>query len=355
MKKYLLTLLVGAALAGCNSPNDEFGPLVPAAPGVYVLSEGQFGQGGGTVSAYGIASKTTLIDAFGSVNKSASLGDVVQDMGVVGNRGYICVNASNKVEIVSVPDFSSVATIRNIRQPRYFAAASATRGYVTSWRGPYTNYAPGKVMVLDLTKNAVIDSITVGRCPEQLTVANNLIYVPNSYDNTVSVIDASTNKVTSTVTVGDGPRNVVADQANNVWALCSGFTVYNPSPPYNVISSTPASLVRFTPGGTTAQLTLPFTSGSPRQLRISPDKTQLYYSYNGAEYKMSTTDTALPTTIFMRRNFNGFAIDPRDNSIYGAVSTGFTTNGYFLHYPAGGGKALDSVTVRVGPNGFAFY
>jgi YVTN family beta-propeller protein len=347
MKKSLFTLLVGAAaLASCN-PEDEFGPLVPSAPGVYVLNEGQFGQGGGIVSAYGIGSKTLLTDAFGSVNKSAPLGDVVQDMGVVGSRGYICVNASNKVEVVSVPDFSSVATIRNIRQPRYFASTSATRGYVTSWRGPYTNYAPGKVMVLDLTNNTVIDSITVGRCPEQLTVVNNLIYVPNSYDNTVSVIDASTNKVTSTVTVAAGPQNVVADQANNLWALCSQ--------PYGTTSTPPAALVRFTPGSTPAQLTLPFASSGPKQLRISPDKTQLYYNYGGAEYKMSTTATVLPTTPFMRRNFNGFAIDPRDNSIYGAVSTGYTTNGYFLHYPAGGGKLIDSVTVKVGPNGFAFY
>jgi YVTN family beta-propeller protein len=314
MKKSLLTILLGTAvLAGCN-PDNEIGPLVPSAPGVYVLSEGQFGKGDGTVSAYGVASKTLLIDAFGSVNKSAALGDVVQDMGVVGgNRGYICVNASNKVEVVN---------------------------------GPYTNYAPGKVLVLDLTNNTVIDSITVGRCPEQLTVLNGNIYVPNSYDNTVSVIDAASNKVTSTVTVTGGPQTVVADQANNLWVLCSQ--------PYGSTGTPAASLVRFAPGSTAAQLTLPFTS-SPSDLRISPDKTQLYYSYNGAEYRMSTTATTAPTTPFIQRDFNGFAIDPRDNSIYGAVSTGYTSNGYFLHYPAGGGKALDSVTVRVGPNGFAFY
>jgi YVTN family beta-propeller protein len=348
MNKSLFTFLIGAVtLASCNNPEDEFGPLVPSAPGVYVLSEGQFSQSDGTVSAYGIASKTLLTDAFGSVNKGAALGDVVQDMGVVGNQGYICVNNSNVVQVVSVPDFKRVKTISRIHQPRYFAAASPTRGYVTSWRGPYTNYAPGKVMVLDLTNNTVIDSIEVGRCPEQLVVLNNTIYVPNSYDNTVSVINASTNKVTSTVTVATGPKSMVADQANNLWVLCSLS--------YGVTGPLPAALVRFAPGSTTAQLTLPFANSTPKQLRISPDKTQLYYNYGGAEYRMATTATALPTTPFMRRDFNGFAIDPRDNSIYGAVSTGYTNNGYFLHYPPAAGKLIDSVTVRVGPNGFAFY
>lgn len=346
MKKPLLALLFGATLLASCDPSNENTP-VPTTTGVYVLSEGQFGKGDGTVSAFDKTTKALSVDAFAAANGGSMLGDVVQDMGIVNSRGYVCVNASNKVEVVSLPDFKSVRTIRNIRQPRYFASTSATRGYVTSWRGPYTNYAPGKVMVLDLTTNTVIDSITVGRCPEQLTVLNNFLYVPNSYDNTVSVIDASTNRVTSTVTVTSGPHTVVADQANNLWVLCSQ--------PYGTTSTPPAALVRFASGSTTAQLTLPFASSGPSQLRISPDKTQLYYGYSGAEYKMSTTATVLPTTPFIRRDFNGFGIDPSDNSIYGAVSTGYTTNGYFLHYPAGGGQRLDSVTVKVGPNGFVFY
>ena len=357
-KTLLLTLLSAVALASCDPKRDP-DPVVPATTSVYVLSEGQFGAGDGAVSAFDKTTKTLVVDAFGAANRDANgvskLGDVVQDMGVVGSRGYVCVNASNKVEVVSLPDFKSVATIRNIRQPRYFATTSATRGYVTSWRGPYTNYQPGKVMVLDLTTNAVIDSITVGRNPEQLTVLNGSLYVPNSLDNTVSVIDAATNKVTATVTVGDGPRTVVADQANSLWALCTGFTVYNPAPPYDVISSTTGSLVRFAAGSSTPQTKLPFASGGPSLLRISPDKTQLYYSYGGAEYQLATSATALPTTPFIRRDFSGFAIDPRDNTIFAAVSTGYTTNGRFLRYPAGGGAVIDSFTVKVGPNGFVFY
>jgi YVTN family beta-propeller protein len=344
MKKSLLTLLVGATvLAGCD-PDKENGPSVPSSPGVYILSEGQFGKGDGTVSAFGIASKALLTDAFGTINNGTRLGDVIQDMGIAGSQGYICVNASSKVEVVSIPDFRSIATIKKIPQPRYFAATSATRGYVTAWRGPYTNYEDGKVMVLNLSNNTLIDSIAVGRCPEQLTVANGLLYVPNSYDNTVSVIDPATNKVTK-VTVAAGPKTVVADQSGSLWVLCS--------PPYGT-TGTPA-LVRFAPGSTTAQLTLPFAGGDPSHLRISPDKTQLYYSYGGAEYKLSTMATTLPTTPFIRRDFTGFAIDPRDNTIYAAVSTGFTTNGRFLRYPAAGGAPIDSFTVKVGPNGFVFY
>jgi YVTN family beta-propeller protein len=353
MKKTLLPLFLGAVLLASCDPDRDTGPSVPASPGVFILSEGQFGAGDGAVSAFGTTSKALLVDAFGTINNGAKLGDVVQDMGVAGSQGYICVNGSNKVEVVSVPDFRSVATIRHILQPRYFA--SATLGFVTSWRGPYTNYQPGKVMVLNLSNNTVVDSITVGRNPEQPVVLNGSLYVPNSLDNTISVIDVNTGKVTATITVGDGPRTVVADQAGNLWALCTGFTVYNPVAPYNIISSTPGALVRFAPASPTMQLKLPFSGGSPSQLRLSPDKTQLYYSYNGAEYRMSTTATTLPTTPFIRRSFSGFAIDARTNTIFAAIAPSYTTNGRFLRYPATGGAAIDSFEVKVGPNGFVFY
>lgn len=355
MKKSLLAVvLAAAALASCDPKRDP-DPVVPATTGVYVLSEGQFQKGDGAVSAFDKSTKSLTVDAFGSANSGAKLGDVVQDMGIVGNRGYVCVNGSRKVEVVSLPDFKSVKTIRNIEQPRYFVSTSATRGYVTSWRGPYTSYQAGKVMVIDLTTNTLIDSITVGRNPERPIVLGGSIYVPNSYDNTVSVIDASTNKVTSTITVSDGPTGVVADQLGNIWALCSGFTVYDPVT-FAVVSSTPGALVRFAPASPNNQLKLAFSGGSPSRLRINPDKNQLYYGFGGAQYQMSTSATTLPTTPFIRRNFTGFAIDPRDNTIFAAVNYGsYTNNGRFLRYPATGGAPIDSFTVRVGPNGFAFY
>ncbi|MGI4875304.1 MAG: YncE family protein [Janthinobacterium lividum] len=355
MKKAALLLsLTAAVLAGCHPDPNIITPAFTT-KGVFVLSEGQFGAGDGAVSAFDNTSKTLVVDAFGAANSGSKLGDVVQDMGIVGTRGYVCVNGSRKVEVVSVPDFKSVATIRRIEQPRYFAWNLGTRGYVTSWRGNYTGYLPGKVMVIDLNTNALIDSITVGRCPEKPATLNGSLYVPNSYDNTVSVIDMNTNKVTSTITVADGPGTVVADQTANLWVLCSGFTVYNTQAPYNVISSTPGTLARFAPGSPTNQLKLSFASSGPSRLRISPDQTRLYYSYGKAEYQLSTTATALPATPFIRRSFSGFGIDPADNTIYAAVSPSYSTAGRFVRYPAAGGAAIDSFTVKVGPNGFVFY
>jgi YVTN family beta-propeller protein len=351
--KQLVPLVAGMALlAACDPDSDVSAPVTT---GVYVLSEGQFGVGDGAVSVFDKATKAVTVDAFGSANNGAKLGDVVQSMGVQGTRGYIVVNASDKIEVVDLPGFKSAGTIKGLHEPRYFTSTSATRGYVTEWRGPYTGYLPGVLSILDLSTNTVTKSIPVGRNPEQLLALGGRIYVPNSLDNTISVIDEASGTLSSTITVADGPTSLVADKDNNIWVLCSGFVTYMSTAPYTATRVSAGSLIRFSPGSPASQfkLSFPATSG-PSQLRISPSKDQLYYSFGGAEYQMSTSATALPATSFIRRRFSGFAIDPGDNTVYAGVSPSYNGNGRVVRYQTTG-TAIDSFDVKVGPNGFVFF
>lgn len=355
MKKQFVPFIAALTLlAACNPDKEEVVAPVPTS-GVFVLSEGQFGAGDGAVSAFDKTTKALTVDAFGSANNGAKLGDVVQSMGVAGSRGYVVVNASNKIEVVNLPDFKQVGTVGGLTQPRYFAATSATRGYVTEWRGPYTGYLPGVLSILDLNTNAVTSRVTVGRNPEQLLALGGKIYVPNSLDNTVSVVDEATGTLAATITVADGPGSLVADKDNNVWALCTGFVTYLSVPPYTATRISNGTLVRFSPGSPATQFKLSFpATASPGQLRTNAAKDQLYYSFGGAEYQLPITATVLPTAPFIRRKFSGFAIDPRDNTVFGAIAPSYTTNGRFIRYQATG-AAIDSFEVKVGPNGFVFY
>ena len=341
-------------LAACDPKKEIVTDPIPLSTSVYVLSEGQFGAGDGAVSVFDRTTKALNVDAFGSANSGAKLGDVVQSMGVQGSKGYVVVNASNKIEVVNLPDFKTAGTISGLEQPRYFTATSATRGYVTEWRGPFTGYLPGVLTILNLSTNTVASRVTVGRNPEQLLVLGGKIYVPNSLDNTVSVIDEATGALSSTITVADGPSSMVADKDGNVWVLCSGFVTYLSVPPFTATRVSSGTLVRFNPASPATQLKLSFpATASPGQLRIGTAKDQLYYQFRGAEYQLSTSATALPTTPFLRRSFSGFGIDPRDNTIYGAIAPSFSSNGRFVRFQPSGAP-IDSFTVRVGPNGFVF-
>lgn len=354
MKKTLIPFLAGLALlAACNPDKDT--PFSPTTKSVFVLNEGQYNAGDGAVSVFDKTTKTVTPDAYGAANSGAKLGDVVQSMGVQGSKGYIVVNASKKIEVVSLPDFKTAGTIGGLEQPRYFTSTSASRGYVTEWRGDFTGYLPGVLSILDLTTNTVASRVPVGRNPEQLLALGGKIYVPNSLDNTLSVIDEATGKLTTTLTVADGPSSLVADRDGSIWVLCSGFVTY-PAPDFKPVITSPGTLVRFSPGSPTTQLKLPFpATANPSQLRINPAQDQLYYHFGTAEYQLSIAAPTLPTTPFIRHKFiTGFAIDPQDNIGYAAISPSYTTNGKFIRYQPSGAP-IDSFTVKVGPNGFIFY
>lgn len=355
----LLTGLGALALFSCDPDNEGPGGVpAPAGTGanVYIVNEGQFNTPNGAISLFSKTSNTVVDNnLFTSVN-GRPLGDVVQSMTVIGDRGYIVVNATGKVEVVTMANFRQVATIKrfsatdSLRQPRYLIAVNAEKAYLTEWvaRG-----AAGRVAVIDLRTNTVTKTIPVGRQPERLLLANGKVYVTNSDENTVSVINPGSDAVEATIPVQDGPRSLVQDNSGNVWVACTGITRYASTPPYAVLSSTNGALARFNPGNPSAVTTLPFPAGGPSDLTTNGAKDQLYYSYRGGVYQLGAGATALPTTPLIRRRFYGLGIDPEDNTIYGSIAP-FTTTGKVIRYQPSG-AAIDSFGVNIGPNGFVFY
>ena len=350
------TLLAGAGalvLFSCDPDSDvPGGPPAPAGTGsnVYVVNEGQFGTPNGAISLFNKTSNTVVDNNLFTSANGRPLGDVVQSMTVVGDQGYIVVNATGKLEVVTMAGFRQVATIERLEQPRYFIAVNADKGYLTEWvqRGQ-----PGRVAVIDLRTNTVTKTIAVGRQPEQLLLANGRVYVTNSDENTISVINPGSDAVEATIQVQDGPGSLVQDRNNNIWVACTGITRYGPAPTFAVLSSTNGALIRFSPGSPTNQTTLPFTSGGPSDLTTNGAKDQLYYNYRRAVYQFAPNTTALPATPVIRRSFYGLGIDPKDNTIYGSIAP-FTTAGKVIRYQPTG-AAIDSFEVNIGPNSFVFY
>lgn len=344
----LATALLPLALTSCTK-DDEPAALDVGSAGnnAYVLNEGNYTRANAAVSLFNKATKALNPDIFRAVNQ-ADLGDVVQSMTVVGNRGYVVVNNSNKIEVVGLPDFKSVATIGGVQQPRYLLVAGpANTAYVTEWRGgpspaPYT---AGRISRLDLTTNAVVSSQPTGTNPGRPVLANGRLYVPCYNDNTVSVFEAATGAALPTVALpSPSPNSAVADASGQVWVLCEGD-----------YAATPGALLRLPAAGSNAPiLSLLFAGSGATGLRVSPDGQQLYYSYNGAEYRMSVTAMALPAVPLIRRNFYGFDIDPATGILYGCNATDYATPGSVVRYQSNG-TLLDSAVVKISPNGVVFY
>lgn len=72
------------------------------------------------------------------------------------------------------------------------------------------NKGNNTVSVINTTTNTVIATIPVGASPDQVTILpdGTFAYVTNQVDNTVSVIDIATNMVIATIPGFNGPTGI---------------------------------------------------------------------------------------------------------------------------------------------------
>ena len=319
---------------------------------MYVVNQGAYTHSDAAITRYDRATGAVVRNQFVAANPgiTGGLGDVAQSMTIVGDKGYIVVNNSNRIAVVRMSDFKQIGQIDSLKLPRYLVAVGS-KGYVTE----YVSYTdPGRVTEIDLATNTLTGrTFVVGSLPEQIvaTAAGQLI-VANSASKTLSIIDPATAAVRSEPTT-DTPTYLRLDAQGRVWVLCSGIVAY----PADTTASTAGALVRFDPAAAagSAALVLPFNrkGSAPGALTIDAAGTTLYYSYHGNSYRMPTSATGLPRTALLPQAFDALGVDPTDGTIYGADSRAYSGDGRVSRYRANG-TAIDGFDTAVGPTQFVF-
>ena len=236
---------------------------------VFVLNEGQLGANNATLDFLRVSDGQYVTGAFKKMNPSAKagLGDVGNDIALHNNEVWMVINNSGLVEVVSAEDETEIAVIE-IPTPRAIAFDDKY-AYVTSWAGAFVqgsydangNYTvtgsanpKGCVYRIDLSTYKADGTVEVGYQPEGIAYYDGKLYVANSggiasqlppmyaYDNTVSIIDAASFKVTQTVEVEVNLKNVYAapkgyiyvTSLGNYYDVHSGLYVFKASDPTNV-------------------------------------------------------------------------------------------------------------------------
>lgn len=231
----LILFFAALLLASCNDMKDV--PREPwnnnlnndtsagAVRQLLVLNEGLFNLNNSTLARINIESQEIDYDYFKSVNKRG-LGDTGNDMKLYGGKVYIVVNVSSQLEII---DPHSGVSLKQIpffnedgvaRQPR-FLAFDKGKAYLSSF--------DGWVARIDTLTLEVDGWVKCGRNPDNITIANNKLYVSNSggldnpnYDTTVSVVDLGTFREIKRIEVGRNPGAIVADSQGDVYVVVRG-------------------------------------------------------------------------------------------------------------------------------------
>lgn len=353
MKIAYLLLLVSClcTLSACDKKQPD--PLVTGqySQGVFTINEGVFGNTSGTISHTTRAGVTT--DSIFQKANQRDLGDVVQSLVFEGDRGYVVVNNSNKIEVVDANTFAEKAQINNLRLPRYCLPVSATEAYVTEWG---VDGLTGSLARIDLTTNTLLERFVVGQGPERLLLKNGVLYITHiggfGSNNQVTVFDVQQRQVTTTITVGDKPSGLVEDARGLLWVACAGKVNYLVYPNIDTANSTISQLVAIDPVTNTITQQIDFGKGNPigNLTSNSPQNDRLLYT-NAGQVWSYTIATGNEQALFAG-SFYGLGYDPMSQYIYGATSSG--VNPAFVQRYRLDGTLVDAYTAGVFANGFVF-
>ncbi len=316
--------------------------------GVFVINEGNYTWANASVSY--IAGKSDVIyqDIYQAAN-SRGLGDVAQSMNILGNKGFIVVNNSNKIEVVSLTDFKSVATITGFNSPRYIAFVDSTKAYVTNMQK--------NISVVDLHKMTISKTISTPYWTEGLLHFGNYMFVTciGGFNQTtadrksqVYIVDTRSDIIVDSLAMGKEPVSITVDRKNKIWVICTGG--------YNNYEA--ATLKRIDPALMIVEktFTFPVQQGVPSRLCINPTGDTLYF-INGGIFQMSVSATDLPSTALIPANghlFYGLGIDPNTGEVYASDAVNYTQNGYVYCCSQSTGQILHTYTAGRIPGSFCF-
>jgi hypothetical protein len=203
--KQFLPLLIAALLIGACSPTSS-DQKDGSGRTVLIVNQGGFNRGEATLSELRVESRTVREDVFSEQN-GRPLGDVAQSLTEFGDRLFIVVNNSHKIEVIAKSDYRSVGTIAipGNASPRYMAVSSGNYGYVTNL---YANI----VMKVDLSSLSVIRQIDVGMGSEGIVMSNDTAFVSKNLAS-----DFSAGRQIALIRTGN-------DAVIQTWETCVGPT-----------------------------------------------------------------------------------------------------------------------------------
>jgi len=304
----------------CSIPDDENNSTVSgftATEGIFIVNEGNFMTGNGSLSFYSKESVKIYNDLFISVNKRP-LGDVPNSLGIFDDKIFIVVNNSGKIEVTESNSLKSLATITGIVSPRFILFINNKKAYVSSL---YST----KLAIINPSDYTITGSINIRRTSEAMIRQEEKVFVSCwSGGDEIIVINTATDRILDSLKVAHEPESMVIDKYGRLWVLCSGSYTGEYFPELVLINTS------------TLKIEKRFQFGSkqlyPYCIRINPAGDTIYYIEKSI-WRMPVTSSALPDIPFVNasgRRFYKIGTDPSDGRLYATNALDYQQRGYLL-------------------------
>lgn len=331
--------------------------------GFYLLNEGNMNSNKASLDFMDLITGEYHRNIYHEINPEITkgLGDVGNDMAIYGNKLYVVVNNSNKVEVLDKASAKKIGQI-NIVNCRYITFHKG-KAYVSAYLGSIgdPNAANGMVAEIDTASLMITRKVEVGRQPEELAVIGNNLYVANSggysppnYESTVSVVDLLDFKEISRIEVAKNLHRLKADRYGDLYVTSRGDYYGIPSKIYVIDTKTETIKTKF--------------DIAASQLVIDDDIAYIYsteWSYISGENIIGYHMLDVKNEKVLNRSFisdgterkiilpYGIAINPETKDVYVTDAKDYVSPGTIYCFDASGKLKWSTATGDI-PAHFAF-
>ncbi len=323
MKKIPLFIVLSTLIFSCIKISEKENQTYLSGRGVFIVNEGNFRWGNGSLSYYSNDSTHIYNDLFQTIN-GRPLGDVPNSMIIFGDLAFIVVNNSGKIEVVNKNTLESVSTITDLISPRNLTILNSTKAYVTSM---YSD----SLTIINLTNNSISGYINIRRSSEAIVVQGTKAFISNWVGgNEIMVVNITNDQVADSIIVGTEPESMVLDKNKMLWVLCNGGWTRTVAAEFNVINTSTNKLVK--------ELVFADKLASPSCLNIDSKGETLFY-LDGGVRQMNITSATLPGDHLISESdhyFYKLGINPLNSDIFVTDAVDYQQKGLLIHYKKDG-------------------
>ncbi|MEI6124204.1 MAG: DUF5074 domain-containing protein [Bacteroidota bacterium] len=341
-KSLFLAIIMVAIFFGCKKETSvDINPDITSDHGVFIVNEGNFQWSNASVTYYNFNDGKYAENVFVDVN-SRPLGDVAQSICVLGEKAYIVVNNSNKIEIVNRKDFLSIGVINGFTSPRYLLPINSAKAYVSDL---YSN----SIAIVDLNTNSITGNIKCNGSSEEMVLVNTTVVVTNTRTDYIYLINSTSDAIVDSIILGFASNSVAEDKNGKLWVMCAGDAANSINASIHRVDIQSKIIEQSFP--------LPVALNIWDKLRINQTKDTLYYMCNGV-FQMPINASALPSQAFIAQGvhvFHSLGINPLNHQIFVADAVDYVQKGKVYYYSSASGALLGTINTGVIPTDFYFY
>ena len=348
---FRLLLLTLWSLTGAGACMD-YGPMdeedfdtgqTSFAEGLFIVNEGNFMYGTGSLSYYDIRSKQVENNVFLRTN-GVKLGDVAQSMTIHKGLGYIVVNNSSVIFVIDIRTFELVKILKGFISPRYVHFVNDEKAYVTDlYTFAITVFNP---QTLEIT-NRIKTDIKGKTAPstEQMVQYKNYVFTNCwSYDNKILVVDTQTERLVDSLTVGWQPNSLLLDGNGKLWTATDGRDGEAPA------------LWRIDPATLEIERRFELPADTPpSKLTLDARNNRIYFIARDV-WRIEADAESLPATPFLPYAgtlYYGLGVDPDTAELYVADAIDYVQHAAVYRFSPDG-QAVDTLRVGIIPGSFCF-